>query len=143
MYLDRELEFSDSQVVTVTAASTDLIDLQDADRQVGEGEPIYLVIQVDVTATAAGAATVDFQLETDDAVGFPSATILFSTGATAIAGLTAGTTVAVVAVPHNSEQFLRLRYVVATGPLTAGSFSAFLTKDAQSWRAYADALAPV
>ena len=34
------------------------------------------------------------------------------------------------------KRYLGVRYTVATGPLTAGKFSAFITKDAQANRAY-------
>jgi hypothetical protein len=124
--LDRELEFSDAQVVTVTAASTDIVDQITA----GEaGDELYLVIQVDTTVTAAGAATVTFALETDDNSGFSSATALWTSAAIGKATLVAGYRVAKLRLPAGAEDWLRVYYTVGTGPLTAGAFSAFLVMD--------------
>jgi hypothetical protein len=124
--LDRELEFSDAQAVTVTAASTDIVDQV----QAGEaGDELYLVIQVDTTVTAAGAATVTFAFETDDNSGFSSATALWTSAAIGKATLVAGYRVVKMRVPTGAEDWLRVYYTVATGPLTAGAFSAFLCKD--------------
>jgi len=48
---------------------------------------------------------------------------------------------AAVRLPSGSyERYLGVRYTVASGPLTAGKFDAFLTKDVQKWQAYADAV---
>ncbi len=40
-------------------------------------------------------------------------------------------------VPLDAERYLRTNYTVATGPLTAGKFTAFLAHDRQASRAYA------
>lgn len=124
--LDRELEFSDAQTVTVTAASTDQVNQVNA----GEaGDELYLVIQVDETATAAGAATVTFALRTDDNTGMGSPKSLWTSDIIGKAALVAGARVAKIRLPTGAEQFLDVYFTVATGPLTAGKFSAFLCKD--------------
>jgi hypothetical protein len=51
MWLDKQLEFSDSQAVTATAISTNVVDLNTAFNyntgvDIGTGEDVYLVLQV-------------------------------------------------------------------------------------------------
>ncbi|MBD1555012.1 Bbp16 family capsid cement protein [Pseudomonas typographi] len=147
MYIDKQAEFSDSQAVTASAVSTNVYDLapignsvnSNAVRDIGVGEDVYLVVQVDTAATAAGAATVTVTLEsssTEDLATDP--TVHFSTTAYALADLTGGKTLAAIKLPADAyQQYVGVRYTVATGPLTAGEFSAFLTKDVQAFRAYA------
>lgn len=147
MYVDKQAEFSDSQAVTATAISTNVMDLyagtgtsavNNVLRDIGTGQDVYLVVQVDTTATAAGAATVTVTLESDSVVGLStSPTVHFTSVAFALAAMTAGANLVVIKLPAGSyERYLGVRYTVATGPLTAGAFSAFLTTDAQAWRAY-------
>jgi len=49
MFLDAELQFSDSQAVTTDAVGTNVIDLS-VDRSIGNGEPMAVVIVVEVDA---------------------------------------------------------------------------------------------
>ena len=142
MYVDKNLEFSDAQAVTATAISTNVVDLGGTTQDVGNGEPVYLVILCTEAATAAGDATVTFSLESDSTADLAtSASVHLSTGAVGKAALTAGKVVAAVALPMaDYERYLGVRYTVATGPLTAGKFDAFLTTDVQRWKALPDAL---
>lgn len=128
MIIDRFNEFSDAQAVTATAASTNIVDLNAAGKI--EGKPYYLHIKVNTSATASGDATVTFSFETDDNTGFSSATTLWTSAAIGKAALTAGTEV--VRLPINGmpiKRYTRVYYTVATGPLTAGKFDAFLSAD--------------
>lgn len=145
MILDKQEEFSDSQAVTVTAISTNVIDLTQGTTglttiDIGTGESVQLVIQVDTAATAAGAATVQFSLESDSTTDLAtSPTVHWQSSAIAIATLVAGYEVArlkLPSLPGPYERYLGVRYTVATGPLTAGAFSAFLVKDSQANRSY-------
>lgn len=146
MILDYDNQFSDAQAVTSTAISTNVIDLGSDPtlRDIGNGQPMYLVILTQTACTDTSSdATVTFTLESDSAEGLnSSATVHFSTGAKAFASYaTAGTVVAAVALPMGSyERYLGVRYTVASGPLTAGKFDAFLTADVQKWAALPDAL---
>lgn len=131
MILDERNEFADAQTVTATAIS-DVIDLGATPtlRSIQGGEPLYLVISVDEAATAAGAATVTFSLESDSTADLAtSATVHFATAAIGKAALTLGSTQVAIPVPitANVERYLGVRYTVATGPLTTGKFSAYLT----------------
>lgn len=141
MLLDAFNEFSDSQVVTVTVISTNVHDLGSVPtlRDIGSGETLYLGFQVDVTATAGGAATVTVALETDSDAGLTtSPTIHTTSGALALADLVAGQRIKYFTLPPNRdyERFLGVRYTIATGPLTAGSFSTFLTHTPQRDETY-------
>lgn len=140
MRLDKYNEFSDGQAVTASAASTNVVDLAVA-RDLGLADRMWLIVQVDTAATAAGAATVTFDLQTDDNEGFSSATTLHTSGAIGKATLVAGYQVLRIRVPSTTEQYIRMYYTVATGPLTAGAFSAFLTTEPQAWEAKDDGIA--
>jgi putative aminopeptidase FrvX len=144
MILDERTEFADAQTVTATAIS-DVIDLGATPtlRSLGAGEPLYLVVSVDEAATAAGAATVTFSLESDSTADLAtSATVHAATAAIGKAALTLGSTVAVIPLPVAAtyERYLGVRFTVATGPLTAGKFSAFLTPNPAIATIYPDAV---
>jgi hypothetical protein len=126
MLLDAQLLFSDGQAVTTTANSTNVIDLL-SNRDIGAGEDLWLVVVVTEAATAAGAATVTFTMETDDNISFSSATTIYTSPAIAKTALTLGARAIGVKVPRYTERYLRLAYTVATGPLTAGKFTAGIT----------------
>lgn len=143
MILDYLNMFSQSQAVTATAVSADVIDLgplyagNDV-RDIGPGYPIEFLAQVATTAAAAGAATVTISLQTSKTSDFATATTLLQTGAIAVADLKAGYRY-VATVPHGVQRYLRVNYAVATGPLTAGAFTSGLLLDADAQRNYASA----
>lgn len=145
MILDAFNEFSDAQAVTSTAISANVLNLgpvtDNTLRDIGTGNPMYLIVKTNTAATDTSSdATLTITLESDSTEGLEtSPTVHYSTGAIAFASFaTAGTVLAAVILPAGSyEQYLGLRYTVASGPLTAGKFDAFLTKDADLYRAYA------
>jgi hypothetical protein len=150
MLLDKQNEFSDSQAVTATAISTNVIDTMPGNSFTnvvqnlgGFAGAAFLVVQVDTTFTAGGAATLTISLESDSTANLAtSPTVHFSTAALAVATLTAGRTLLVIPLPLGDfERYLGVRYTVATGPMTAGAISAFLTRDPQTWKPYAVASA--
>lgn len=146
MLIDAFNEFSDSQAVTSTAISTNVIDLgpvtDNTLRDIGTGEPLYLIVSTAVAATDSGSdATLAVSLESDSTADLAtSATVHYTTGALAFAAFSpAGTTLVAIPIPSGLyERYLGVRYTVASGPLTAGQFDAFLTHDIQRYRAYAD-----
>lgn len=138
MILDAHNEFANSQAVTTTAISTNVIDLGSdvTTRNVGGMEPTFLVVQCDVTAADSGSdATLTVSLESDSVAGLgTSPTVHATTGAIAFAKLVAGATLAAIPLPFGEyERYLGVRFTVASGPLTDGAFSAFLTRDPQFW----------
>ena len=143
MILDYQLQFSDAQAVTSTAASKNIIDLgplhtDNTDRDIGAGESLRLRILVDTAALSTASSTVTFSLETDDHATFSSATTLWSSAAVAKATLVAGYQVADIALPKGFEKYARVKYTVATADLTAGAFTAFICKDSQDNKSYAN-----
>ena len=152
MILDERLEFADATSVAAAAGTAligDVIDMETA-RDIGAGEPIYLVITCDTSIITGGAAgTVKFQLASDAQAAIAtdgSATVHFDTGTFVTDGddaneLDAGAVIAAVALPMEGkvyEQYLGILCVTATTTTTAGAINAFLTKDVAKWKAYAD-----
>lgn len=130
MFLDAQNLVSSAQAVTATAVSTNTIDLSQA-RDIGPGFDLRFSITVDVAATAAGAATVTFQAISSAAAALTSPTILSQTDAIGKAELTAGRRPIELIIPRSvlaaqpiGQRYLGIQYTVATGPLTAGSFTA-------------------
>lgn len=142
MLLDKALEFSNSQTVTATAVSTNDVDLGPLSggntiRDIGAGEELYLNVIVIEGVTAAGAATVNFQVLTDDNTGFSSSAVVFDSGAIGKASLPIGTVLSFKLPSGNYERYLRGNYVVGTGPLTAGKFSTYISHAGFDRRTYA------
>ena len=120
MYIDKALQVSNEQAVTATAASTDVIDFGQANPDVGMAD-LYMVITTDEAATAAGAATVSVALQ--DSADNSSFADVAVTAVIGKATLVAGYQI-VIPMPTKLRRYCRLNYTVATGPLTAGKFSA-------------------
>lgn len=130
MILDKLLMFSEAQAVTASAASTDVVDLGPIDgtrRDIGVGEPLEFWANVNTTAAAAGAATVNIQLQTS--ADNSTWVTLLDSGSLALAALTAGKRVISAKVPQGVLKYLRVNYVVGTGPLTAGAFTSGINLD--------------
>lgn len=130
MILDKLLMFSEAQAVTATAASTDVIDLGPIDgtrRDIGVGYPLEFWTTVNTTATAAGAATVNVQLQTSP--DNSTWTTIASSGDLALSGLVAGKRIVSQKVPSGVQKYLRVNYTVGTGPLTAGAFTSGINLD--------------
>lgn len=138
MYVDAQLLFSDAQAVTSAAGSTNTIDLG-AVRNVGVGENLYVVVCVDVAMTDASSnSTLQVDLEGDSTTSFTPDGLqeLFIIPAVTAAGQVF---IARVSPDFASNyQYLRLKYTPANGDLSTGSFTAFLAKDVQAYKAYAD-----
>lgn len=138
MIIDHQNLFSDAQAVTADAASTNLIDLG-AVRNLGVGENLYVVVQVDVTMDdASDDSTCTVTVESDDAAAFSSATTRQTIGTFAATSAAGTRLVARLQPDVINERFIRLKYTMANGDLSAGSFTAFLVKDLQAYTSYAD-----
>ena len=135
MIIDKLLQVSDAQAVTASAASTDVIDFGQANPNSGINHNTSLAITVDETATAAGAATVTFSVQ--DSADNSSFADVAVTAATGKAALPAGAQV-LIPMPVVHRRYVRAYYTVATGPLTAGKFSAQIVTGVQANRAYPD-----
>lgn len=133
MMTDALLQLSLAQAITATAFSTNTIDLGVA-RDLGPGDQLYVTFGVDVAATAAGAATVTFQVVTSANANLSSPTVLVQTDAIPKTDLTLGRKLFCLAITPqillanpNGQRYLGVQYTIGTGPLTAGSFSATVT----------------
>lgn len=152
MILDNTLEFADAVSVAAAAGTAnigDVIDLSVA-RDVGNGEPMYLVITVDTEIITGGSAgTIQFLLVSDSTDTIATngtatthyASRLFVTDDASAndAALSAGAVPVVVALPMEGqayERYLAVQAVIATTTVTAGKINAFLTHDVARWKAY-------
>lgn len=146
MVLDDLLEFCDATSAVANVGNAivgDVIDLgaNPTLRNLGAGEPLYLVIQVD-TAIVGTTSTVQFQLCSDSVAALTtSKTTHIDTGAIAEATLVAGyTLVYPLPVTATYERYLGIWETVAVNNLSAGKINAFLTHDVSAWTAYPDAI---
>ena len=133
------LLFSDAQAVTATAASTSSIDLS-AVRDAGTGEDLYVVVTCDVAMTDGSSdSTLAVAIEGDSTTTFtPDYTrTLFTFSALSAAGTVK---IAKLSPGDVNLRYLQLKYTPASGDLTTGSFTAFITSQVDKWTAYADAI---
>lgn len=90
---------------------------------------LFLVITMTTAATSGGAATVQFSLlsDGDSAMGTPN--VVASTGAIALASLTAGAVVGIIALPvgFSLERYIGLRQTTGVAAFTGGTFDAVIT----------------
>jgi hypothetical protein len=123
MFVDAQTLFSDAQALTVTAASTNLIDFG-SDRDMSKGEPLDVVIVVDVAADGTTTdETYSFAIQTDSDVAFGSATTLASRAIT-YGELTLGS-IHTIPVPNTNERYMRLYYTLG-GTTPTVTVTAFL-----------------
>jgi len=147
MIMDSRLELCDATALNTGAAGTYLLGNQPnlglSPGDVGEGENLYLVISVDTTCTSGGSATASFTLASDDtaSVSTTTSTVHFTTPVFPVATLVAGFTRS-FCLPQGAiyEQYLGMLQTTAVAAFTAGKINAFITRDPNSWRAYADAV---
>lgn len=153
MIMDERTEFADAASVAAAAGTAligDVIDTGSIARDMGMGQPLYLVITTATEIITGGVAgTVKFQLVSDAQAAIAtdgSATVHFDTGnfvtddaAANSPQLNAGGVIAVVALPMQGpvyERYLGILAVTATTTTTAGAINAFLTLDPYGWKAY-------
>jgi hypothetical protein len=156
MITDERLEFCDAVACNTGAADTynigDIINMEDV-RDLGNGQPVYLVMTCDTSIITGGSAgTVAFQLvsdSTDTIATDGSQTIhitseAFVTDDAALNDLDAGDIIWCVALPTEGpayEQYLALQQVTGTTAITAGKVNAFLTLTPHAApKAYADGI---
>lgn len=170
MILDKLLEFDPAATaITVTAASTNIFDLHGASlipafsstvlpgRDMGAGSSganiPKIVVLVTTTFTAGGAGTlqVQFQGAPDNGSGSPGSYVTYAeTPALALASLVAGNRIfdidwpRILPTPNTPAllpRFVRLNYVVATGPMTAGKLTAYMVLGRDDQVAYIPGIA--
>lgn len=150
MIIDGLLQFDPpASAITVTRVSTNVIDLLNQ-RDIGDGAHPAMLCTIGVSAafTAGGAATL--QIQAQGSVDNATYYTYLESRAFSIAELTPVGRLLVFAwppvpVPSASPlaansgalpRYLRLNYIVATGPMLTGSVNAQLVLDAQNQRQY-------
>ena len=139
MILDAHNQLSDSQALTATAASTNIIDFG-SDRNIGIGEQLALLVNVEVAADfTTGDETYSVAIQADDNASFSSATTVASFSI--IGGTAAGTKfVQLIPADQTTERFLRLNYTLAgTSPsVTVSAHIIPANNGVDNYVAYAD-----
>lgn len=140
MIIDQRTTFASAQVMT-TSGISDVVDAG-GDPNFLNGQGLMLQIQVTEAATAGGAASVAFSLESDSTDNLATApTVLVQTPNIDIADLTAGAIVWRMPLPIcDVKRYLGIRHTVTGGPLTTGAYRAALTPVTAKWQALPDAL---
>ncbi len=138
MYIDAQGTFSDAQAVTTSAASTNLINLG-VDGNLGIGEPMSVVIFLDVLATATNTdETYVATLQTDALAAFGSPATIGT--ATINRGAAAGSR-DIIPVPADTtcEEHIRV-YFTHGGTSPTATYTAFLIPNSmiQNYVDYAD-----
>ena len=129
MLYDKENMFSDNQVITADAASTNVLELAKGPiKEVAFGTPIPLRIQVTKTFTGiTSASTLEIKVQTDDNEAFSSPTVLATSGAIPMTDLIKGFVAPINYLPKGNQGFMRLYYDVtlnASETVTAGNITA-------------------
>lgn len=112
MFLDAQNLFSDAQAITADATSTNVIDLG-VGRNLGDGEPMAVVVCVDVAADGTTTdETYEFEVHTDDNAALSSSTEI-AAKVVGYALLTAGAMVVIPIPPGVAlERYLGVKYDV-------------------------------
>ena len=135
MLLDERLEFADNLTAWLAQGTLllgDVIDLGVA-RDIGQGQPVYLVIQVTELFASGGSALVNFRLRSDGvaAIHDTTSSAHLETGPLAFALLTLGAQF-VIPLPSEGnayERYLGVQVVTTGANTTAGDVNAFLTTE--------------
>lgn len=137
MYIDNELVLDSAAEHLTTESSDNVIDLQNAYRNIGTGEDLYIVVAVTTAMSDAGSdSTMTAVIEMDDNEAFASATTAQTLG-TFAATSAAGTRLIAKLQPEAiTERYIRVGYTVANGDLTTGNFDAFITPNIDAYTAY-------
>lgn len=132
MILDDHLVLSDSQAVTASAASTNVIDLGGAGG-LGNSHPMEILVQT--TEAFNNLTSLGIKLQTCAAEGFGSGVVdlpVQETVTLASGNLAANKEVLRAKVPHGCLQYVRLYYTVTGTAPTTGKVFAGLIFDRQA-----------
>lgn len=154
MILDERTELADAVSVASTAGTINVGDVIDMSvvRDIGNGQPVYLIVTVDTEIITGGTAgTIQFQLVSDSVTTPDTSTAtkhayspVYVTDDSAANSpeLNAGGVPFQIALPVEGEQYERyvgLQAVIGTTTTTAGNVNAFLSLDPYGWKSHPDA----
>lgn len=152
MFLDSQLQLSNAQAVTVTAASTSIYDITGAGsgnapamtfgnatvygNDIGQGDgaaaPVYALVTFPTAFVSGGSATMQVQIQaaTSAVNNTPNAyTTISQTDVLSVAQLNSGRPLLLPIPPRTLSEglprFYRLNYVVATSTFSAGAVSSW------------------
>lgn len=142
MILNKNLILSEAQAITATAISQNVIqwptngiipgDAAAIVRNLGAGTPLPILLQV--VETFATLTSLTITLETSAAADLSSSTVLASSGALALAVLTAGHRPTFLRYMPDATllAFIGLRYTVGGSNATAGKITAAIATEVQT-----------
>ena len=137
MIIDAQNYFSTAQAVTSTAISENTLDLGSA-RDLGAGQPVWIVLQVTTALTNTGTVAVTVVNHTSAPTSTVGTTIM--TLGTIAAASAAGTKLQAILPPCATDrQHLAVQYTVS-GTVSAGAVDCFLTATPDNAKLYADAI---
>jgi len=156
MILDEFGEIADAVSVAAGASTAligDVIDLGTVARDLGVGEPLYVVIQTATEIITGGSAgTIQFFVVSDSLATLGAAVVASCTthlisaslvtddAAANSAELNAGGYILVAQLPYGTyERYLGILCTIGTTTVTAGAINAFLTNVVPKIAAYPDA----
>jgi len=127
--LDSTLEFSDAQALTTqtTTASTDVVDCNIADANLGAGTPKRIVVEVNTLFASSGSATLAVLFQ--DSADNSSWVTRWTTQTFALSVLTAGKKLAQWTLPANHLRYVRIAYTIGSAAFTAGKVDAYICLD--------------
>lgn len=145
MILDAQNKFADAQTVTtnsesgVGVVSEHTIDLSAAGRDIGNGQPLFVVVEVTTAVASSGDnEDMDIYLITDDDAALGSPTVLQKL-CTVPRSSAAGVKVfGIIAPGHTYLRYIGLKFMSTDGAFTAGAYDAYLTLNPDIATSYAD-----
>lgn len=139
MILDTLTTFSSAQAITSTVASTDYMDLTplgnglntNSYRDLGQGEPLFLLMDVTTAFAASTAATLSVAVQASSTSTFTSTNTVLTSPTFTSAQLASTDFYWAQQLPPSDQwlPYVRLYYTVTTGPFTAGVVKAGIIKD--------------
>lgn len=132
MILDKNLEFDNALTLTVTANSTNVVDLGVARDLAASESPMKVVVGWSTLPNSGTPASTTVTIGVQTSPDNSTWTTIESSGADIINTITANKPIQVRLPLGGSaavNRYIRLTYTVGSGPLTAGVLYAYLTKD--------------
>jgi|SoimicMinimDraft_15_1059743.scaffolds.fasta_scaffold05538_2 hypothetical protein len=138
MILDGLLLFDNNSAITASGVSANVLDLLNA-RDMAPGYDLPILVQPTANFAASGAGTLQIQVQ--GSADNSAWTTYAESAVLTLAQLTAGRNPFQIDLPSPNPgdplpRYLRLNYLVGTGPMTAGTITAGIILDRQQNIAY-------